>query len=156
MLQRRRNKEPFRRSPRARPASVLAASDAPPVLRTVLVAEGRGAVRLGVCTTLQNGGYTTLEAPDGFAAWQTIKSQGGLIRLLVTDFDLHGISGGSLVELARELWPGLPVLLLSDQPQSHIRNLFPNMGDVSFLRKPFRPDDLLAIVASLLPPGAQA
>jgi DNA-binding response OmpR family regulator len=107
-------------------------------------------------TVLENSGYDTLEAADGFDAWQAVKNHGGRIRLLVTDFDLHGINGGSLAELARELWPGLPVLLLSDLPYSHIMSMCPKLGAVSFLRKPFRPDDLIAVVASLLAPVVQA
>jgi DNA-binding NtrC family response regulator len=121
---------------------------------TILVVESQDAVRLLACTTLQAGGYRTLEAPDGLAAWQLFSRHRDRIGCLVTGFALPGFSGGALVELVRELNPRLPVLLLSDVSHAQIAGAFPSLERISFLRKPFRADDLLAIVNTLLAPPA--
>lgn len=130
------------------------ASDIPSPAPTILVVTDQAAVRSLVCATLQAGGYHTLEAADGLTGWQMLSAQRDRIHCLVTDFILPGLNGVSLVELARELRPRLPVLIMSGQSHTHITRIFPSLKDVSFLRTPFRDDDLLAVIETLLPPRA--
>jgi hypothetical protein len=65
---------------------------------------------------------------------------------------LLGLTGGVLVELARSLWPRLPVLMLSDQPQTRVMQQHPSFAPVPFLRTSFHHGDLTAAITPLLPP----
>jgi CheY-like chemotaxis protein len=67
--------------------------------------------------------------------------------LLVTDYDMPGMTGAELAEAARRLRPGLPVLLctaLPDAARSHA-GLF-----AAILPKPVSNDRLLAAAAAAL------
>jgi len=119
---------------------------------TVLIVERQDAVRLLACSTLQAAGYDTLEAGDGLTAWQIFSRHRDSIECLITGVVLPGFNGGALVDLARELRPDLPVLMISDTAQALLANDLPKLERMSFLRKPFRADDLLAIVMALLTP----
>jgi DNA-binding response OmpR family regulator len=120
----------------------------------VLVVGHQDAARLLACSTLQAAGYETLEAADGLIAWQLFSRHRDRIACLVTDFVLPGFNGGALVDLARELRPDLPVLMISEADHTHHADELPGLERVSFLRKPFRPADLLATVTALLAPRA--
>ncbi|HEX9743344.1 MAG TPA: response regulator [Nitrospiraceae bacterium] len=123
---------------------------------TVLVVESQDAVRLLVCSTLQARGHDTLEAGDGLTAWQLFSRHRDRIGCLITNFVLPGFSGSALVDLARELRPDLPVLMISDTPHAVLAGEFPELARMSFLRKPFRADDLLAIVTAMLTPRVES
>lgn len=119
---------------------------------TVLIVERQDAVRLLACSTLQAAGYDTLEAGDGLTAWQIFSRHRDRVDCLITNVVLPGFNGGALVDLARELRPDLPVLMVSDTPHALLATDLPKLERISFLRKPFRADDLLAIVTALLAP----
>ena len=127
-----------------------------PAIATVLVVEGQDAVRLLACSTLQAGGYDTLEAADGLTAWQIFSRHRDRIGCLITGFVLPGFSGDALVDLARELRPDLPVLIISETPHADLASTLPERYRTSFLRKPFRAGDLLATVTALLSPDAES
>jgi CheY-like chemotaxis protein len=120
---------------------------------TVLIVEPDTAARAALYTLLQSRGYHTLEAADGLTAWQLLSSHRDQIRLLVTEATLPGIGGGILIELMRELWPQLPIVVLSAMPGAILARSVPALPQTSFLRKPFRQNDLLAVLESLLPPS---
>ncbi len=119
---------------------------------TVLIVERQDAVRLLVCSTLQAAGYDTLEAGDGLTAWQIFSRHRDRIDCLITGVVLPGFNGGALVDLARELRPDLPVIMIPEAPHTLHDNDLPQLERISFLQKPFLADDLLAIVTALLAP----
>lgn len=133
-----------------RNAGTLISADMPSA-PTILVVENQASVLSLTCSTLQAGGYATLEAVDGLTAWQMLATHRDRIHCLAIDFLLPDLNGGAIVELAREFWPHLPVLLISSQPHAQVTSLFPLLKDLSFLKKPFHDDDLLAIIQILAP-----
>lgn len=124
----------------------------PPLPPTALVVEAHEDARRRVCAALQAHGLITLEASDGLTGWQMLTVHGDRIRLLVTNLALPGLGGGVLAELARELWPRLSILMLSDQPAARVVERFPSLARVSILRVPFRHEDLIAALRTLLLP----
>jgi len=69
------------------------------------------------------------------------------VRLVVTDHLMPGMNGPQFVSQLRDRFPDLPVLVLSGmaEAEEEYRDL-----DVIFRVKPFPPDELLALVRSLL------
>ena len=84
---------------------------------TVLVVEDEPVVRAVILEMLGEQGYRTLEAVEGKAALQILRSN-QRIDLLVTDVGLPGMNGRQLADQAREMRPGLKVLFITGYAES--------------------------------------
>ncbi|MBW1878929.1 MAG: response regulator [Deltaproteobacteria bacterium] len=115
---------------------------------TVLVVEDEDTVRDLVRKTLQQRGYTVLEACDGPEAIGICEGHEGDIDLLLTDVVMPGgMRGPDLAQHLREICEGLPVLYMSGYTQDAIAN---HGTTVHFLAKPFTPSQLLQRVREVL------
>jgi len=83
-----------------------------PMAKSVLVVEDEAIVRMLLVQSLEEEGYTVLEAANGNAALEIVASPKP-IDLLATDVGLPGINGRQLAEMARLLRPELGVLYLT-------------------------------------------
>jgi two-component system cell cycle sensor histidine kinase/response regulator CckA len=97
---------------------------------------------------LSSFGYKVLTANNGRQALEILARKEPRIDLLVTDMVMPGISGRELMEQARKIAPGTPVLCTSGY-------VFPpkNDEDALFLQKPFTSRDLLLKVKLALAPA---
>ena len=117
---------------------------APAGAATVLVAEDDAAVRSLVCRVLERHGYGVVTAPDGPEALEALRDRSSSIDLLLSDAAMPEMPGPELLEMARELRPGLPVLLMSGHGKDEV-------GDgVPYLAKPFTPAELVRRVGQAL------
>jgi two-component system cell cycle sensor histidine kinase/response regulator CckA len=116
---------------------------------TILVVDDEEMVRTSTARMLERRGYrvvTAARAEDALALLRTDAP----IDLLISDIVMPETYGTDLIELARQLRPGLPALLVSgfaDQANTRHR---PIPDGVPFLAKPFDFPDLLASVHALL------
>ncbi len=95
------------------------------------------------CETLTQAGYETLAAANASVALAYLVS-GQRIQLLVTEADLPGgICGIELARSARQVHPGLRVLVVSKGMQVLSKHF-------DFLPKPYRPADLANVVGAVL------
>jgi PAS domain S-box-containing protein len=110
---------------------------------TVLVVDDEDVLRAALIAMLQEGGYDTVEASDGFEALSVLERTD--VQLVVMDVTMPGLDGfGALAEL-RKSHPQLPVLLASGRPMD-----LPDGDPFVFrLPKPFAPDELLRVLARL-------
>ena len=111
---------------------------------TVLVVDDEEAVRVLVAETLQELGYTVLQAADGPAGLDVLQAAAP-VDVLVTDVGLPGLNGRQLADAARVLRPGLRVLFITGYAGGAVghKALEPGM---EILVKPFA---LHALVAKL-------
>lgn len=72
--------------------------------------------------------------------------------LIITDLVMPKKDGMSLVQTLRAQNFRMPMLVVSGYITEDLRRELDRCGDVSFLGKPFKPDDLKAIVKKLLTP----
>jgi len=86
---------------------------------------------------LQDEGYHVLRASDGQAALEILSQQ--LPDLVVADVMMPRIDGMRLLAMIREQNRNLPVILMSAA-------VTPQSDGVTFLRKPFDIDVLLALI----------
>ncbi|WP_159995963.1 response regulator [Roseomonas sp. 18066] len=121
-----------------------AAPATPPRQATVLVVDDDHGVRGVTATFLADLGHRVLEVADGEAALALLH-EGEEIGLLVTDLIMPRMSGRELAERARDLRPGLPVLVLTGYADAA-----PLAAGQPVLRKPFRLGDLAKSVETLL------
>ena len=117
---------------------------------TILLAEDDHAVRALLRSTLQEHGYTVLEAHHGKHAIQVCEQHAGPIHLLVTDVVMPEMSGREVAEHLKPSRPNMKVLFMSgytDKAIVHHGELDPG---TAFLQKPFTPDALASKVREVL------
>jgi two-component system, cell cycle sensor histidine kinase and response regulator CckA len=117
---------------------------------TVVVAEDDDMVRTLVCVTLQESGYTVLEAATGDAALELCERHAGQIDALVTDMVMPGIGGRALADRLTTLRPELRVLFVSGYAEAEVFDRDSADAETSFLQKPFTPEELASRVRALI------
>lgn len=117
----------------------------------VLVVDDEEGVRTTVAAILRHAGYTVLEAPDGRAALNLLDS--GRPEVMVLDVQMPRVDG---IEVLEELASPPTTILMSARsldPDVHGRVGLKIFG---LLRKPFRPERLVAAVADALTGGGKS
>ena len=113
---------------------------------TILVVEDDEGVRAFVRTVLERHGYRVLAARGPEQAIELAAGHDGPIDLLITDVVMPGGSGPDLAHRIRELKPDLKVLFVSGYTENTIVHRGVLDPGVSFLAKPFSPEELAARV----------
>ncbi len=98
---------------------------------------------------LTRSGQCVVVAADGRHAIEMLNAaeKARPVGLVITDHLMPGMNGPQFVAALRKGYPRLPVLVLSGLPEAE--DEYQGM-DVIFRLKPFPPDELLALVRSLL------
>jgi DNA-binding NtrC family response regulator len=116
------------------------------IQKTILVVDDDPGILSSVSRLLAKSNYEVLTANSGNAALQLSRNYEREIHLLLSDFQMPGMSG---IDLATELTsdrPGLKVLMMSGFPGGM---LILNEG-WHFLAKPFIPSQLRALIGGLI------
>jgi len=130
-----------------RPASLLRKARA---TTTVLIAEDEPAVRLLVKQTLEQLGYTVLEAADGYEALGLIEQCKDDIQLLLTDVVMPLMNGHELATRLKSVRPGIKVVFMSGYTDDVLafQGIVP--PEVDFIQKPFTPSELAEKLETVL------
>jgi PAS domain S-box-containing protein len=130
-------------------ASIKGATD-PEARETILVVEDDERVRRLTITRLKMIGYQVLEASDGSKALD-ILGQDHPVDLVFTDLVMPGgISGRQVAARARELKPGIKVLLTSGYAEELVHGDALEREQLKVLRKPYHQAELAAILREVL------
>ena len=116
---------------------------------TVLVVDDEPTVRMLVTEVLEDLGYTAVEAADGAAGLQVLRSN-ARVDLLVTDVGLPGLNGRQLADAGRAVRPELKVLFITGYAENAVLghgHLDPGMH---VLTKPFAMDALANRIKDLI------
>ena len=120
----------------------------------ILVADDDVAVLESVTWLLQENGYEVIPANGGVSCLEQLEHR--TPDLLLLDILMPDADGCQLLERIKseERWRDVPVLMLSAQPpeEASVRSL--GLGAADFIRKPYRPKELLARVQVQLRSGA--
>jgi PAS domain S-box-containing protein len=117
-------------------------------LRTALLVDDEALVRISTAEMLGELGYDVVEADCAEEALKLIR-EGLRPNLVVSDHLMPGMNGTDFARLIRSEQPGVQVLIVSGYAESE--GLEP---DLPRLTKPFRNDELAAVLASLASPSA--
>ena len=117
---------------------------------TVLVVEDQEAVRTYTKVALERYGYQVIEAASGKKALAAARRHSGQIHLLLTDVILPGMNGRVLAESLKELRPNLKVVFMSGYSADLIAHRGIIDAGVSYIVKPFSPNELAAKVRDVL------
>jgi two-component system cell cycle response regulator len=120
----------------------------------ILVADDDEAVLESVAWLLQENGYDVVPANGGVSCIEQLEKRAP--DLILLDILMPDADGCQLLERIKgdDRWRDLPVLMLSAQPpeEASVKSL--GLGAADFIRKPYRPKELLARVQAQLRMGA--
>lgn len=120
---------------------------------TVLVIDDMLPNRVLLGKVLKSSGYAVLEATDGIEALALLQERGLLPDLIVTDIEMPGMDGVTLVGHLRRLDPPvarIPVIAASGNPDETMRRDALAAGCDLFLTKPFDLNLLRREIAGLI------
>ncbi len=117
---------------------------------TILVVDDDPVIRSAIRTILTDAGYATREAESGAEALRAARSEAPALVLL--DVNLPGICGYEVCRLLRDdFGDQFPIVFVSGaRTESFDRVAGLLLGANDYISKPFREDELLARVQSLL------
>jgi PAS domain S-box-containing protein len=128
-------------APEATPA-LAAIEDAPRV--TILVVDDDALISMSTVDMLEDLGHEVIEANSGDRALEILENN--RVDLLITDFSMPKMNGAQLAVAAREINPGLPILLASGYAElpANINIELPRIA------KPYQQSQLATEIARVL------
>ncbi|BDB26250.1 transcriptional regulator [Cupriavidus sp. TA19] len=126
-------------------------------LPSILVVDDSPSLRRMIGACLRAGGFDVTEAADGeqaHALADAAAADDAAFGMLVTDQVMPGMDGLTLIRRLRASarYAAIPILMLTTEHDSSIREQARAAGASGFLPKPFDPDALMQAVAALLAP----
>lgn len=118
--------------------------------KKILTVDDSASIRQMVSFTLKSAGYEVVEAGDGNAG--LAKAQGGQFNLVLTDQNMPGMDGLTLIRSLRKLpaYTTTPILMLTTESSDQMKALGRAAGATGWLVKPFDPQKLLDVVRRVI------
>jgi two-component system, cell cycle sensor histidine kinase and response regulator CckA len=105
--------------------------------------EDEDPLREAVVRTLRKTGFAVLEAADGAAAIDLLRSKESKIDVMLLDMTIPGASSHDLVVEAAQVQPTIRVILTSAYSQEMLTPLMSESQIHAFIRKPYQLGDLV-------------
>lgn len=118
---------------------------------TILVVDDAMTMRKMVSFTLRGASYQTVEAGDGVEALTVLGQHA--VDMIITDVNMPRMDGIEFTRQARVALKGrpVPILILTTESELEKKNQARAAGATGWIVKPFQQDQLLAVVAKVLP-----
>ncbi|MEJ2688366.1 MAG: response regulator [Deltaproteobacteria bacterium] len=118
--------------------------------KIVMTVDDSKSVRQMVNFTLQQVGYTVIEAEDGADALRKLK--GSKVNVVLTDLNMPNMNG---IELTRALradpaYKFVPIILLTTEIKDSKKLEGKAAGATGWIVKPFKPEQLLAVIKKVV------
>jgi two-component system chemotaxis response regulator CheY len=117
--------------------------------KTIMTVDDSASVRQMVSFTLKNAGFDVIEAVDGKDALTKLK---GPVNMVITDLNMPNMDGITLIKNIRSnpSYKFVPVVMLTTESQASKKQEGKAAGATGWIVKPFKPDQLLAVVKKLM------
>ncbi len=118
--------------------------------KVIMTADDSASIRQMVCFTLKESGYEVVEAVDGKDALQKIGSRS--VDMLITDLNMPNLDGLGLIRGVRAM-PAckfIPIIMLTTESHDTKKQEGKDAGATGWIVKPFKPEQLLAVVKKVL------
>ncbi len=133
-----------------RPVSRLGApADGGPRIK-ILVVDDELIVRQVAELSLESSGFEVVTAEDGRQAMEVFRQLGDEIAAVVLDMTMPHMNGEETFRELRRLRPDLRVILTSGFNEQDVKSRFEGQGLSGFLKKPYRPKELVQKVNDVL------
>lgn len=118
--------------------------------KSILIVDDSKATRSMAVFSLRNQGFRILEAEGAREALSVMQNES--VDMVITDLRMPDIDGVGLTRQIRNQ-PGhaaLPIIMISGYSTEEHRDMAIDAGVSSFVTKPFKPQQLLSLVRSVL------
>lgn len=117
----------------------------------ILIVDDSASIRQMVTFTLTGAGYDVIEAVDGRDALEKLSGAPD-VRMIVTDLSMPNLDG---IELIRAVRGGtshrfIPIVMLTTESLESKKQEGKAAGATGWIVKPFRPEQLVAVVKKVL------
>ena len=118
--------------------------------KKIMSADDSASVRQMVQFTLEAAGYDVLTAVDGKDALDRLKST--TVDLVITDLNMPNMTGLELIKQLRSMpsYKFVPIVMLTTESEDGIKAQGRAAGATGWIVKPFKQDQLLAVVKKLV------
>jgi two-component system, chemotaxis family, chemotaxis protein CheY len=118
--------------------------------RTIMTVDDSASIRQMVSFTLSGAGYNVIEAVDGKDA--LVKLNGDVVNMIIADLNMPNLDGIGLIVAVRAnpQYKFTPIVMLTTESQLSKKQQGKDAGATGWIVKPFRPDQLIAVVKKLL------
>jgi len=118
--------------------------------KIIMTVDDSASVRQMVSFTLKDAGYGVVEAVDGVDALS--KLNGTPIHMMITDLNMPNMDGIELIRNVRAnpAYKFIPIILLTTESQSEKKQEGKAAGATGWIVKPFKPEQLLAVIKKVL------
>ena len=113
---------------------------------TILIIDDEDMLRLPIASMLRRKGYSILETRDGATGVDVFKAQAAEIDIVLLDLTLPGMSGKEVLADLRKIRPGIKVVLSTAYGRDRAFRDITEPESVYYLRKPYKIDDLTALL----------
>jgi two-component system chemotaxis response regulator CheY len=119
-------------------------------MATVLTVDDSPSIRQMIKVVLAPAGHTVIEAGDGAQGLE--KAKASRMDLVITDLNMPIMNGLELIRALRKLpaLTGLPIVFLTTESNDAIKQEAKAAGATGWITKPFKPEQLLAVVSKLV------
>jgi PAS domain S-box-containing protein len=117
---------------------------------TVLIVDDEETVRAVGKMALEQAGFTVLVASDGREGVRVFGERAPEITLVLLDMTMPHMNGEEAFREMRRVRPDIRIILSSGYNEQDATNHFAGKGLAGFIQKPYRPIELIEMVASLL------
>jgi excisionase family DNA binding protein len=126
----------------------LAKRDAAAARGRVLVVDDESSVRDLIGKALSLEQYDVDVVDDGVTAIERLRSSP--YSLLITDLKMPGMDGLEVIRAARELRPGMPVIIVTGHSSEESAIEAINLGVTGYLIKPFSMERVIAVAERVM------
>lgn len=118
--------------------------------RTIMTVDDSASIRQMVSFTLKQAGYQVVEAVDGKDA--LAKLNGSAVHMMLTDLNMPNMDGIELIRHVRASSSSkfIPIVMLTTESQVEKKQAGKEAGATGWIVKPFKPEQLLAVVKKVL------
>ena len=117
---------------------------------TILTVDDSASVRQMVGFTLKGAGYEVVEAKDGSDGLAKLSQS--KISMIITDLNMPNMDGIEMIRNVRAMaqYRFIPIILLTTESQDSKKKEGKKAGATGWIIKPFKPNQLLAVVKKVL------
>ena len=119
-------------------------------MKKILVVDDSQAIREVIGFALKKAGYEVESAEDGAQALDAINAS--TPDMIISDVNMPKVSGLEMLKTIKsnEKFKYIPILMLTTESSSAMKQQGKQLGAKAWLVKPFQPDTLLSAVSKLI------
>ncbi len=118
--------------------------------KTIMTVDDSASIRQMVSFTLSQAGYEVIEAVDGKDALTQMSGAG--VNMVITDLNMPNMDGIELIKAIRTdgAHKFTPIIMLTTESADQKKQAGKDAGATGWIVKPFKPDQLLAVIQKVL------